>query len=206
MIQRQPIKDLYGLVLTGGKSTRMKQDKAGLDFHGKKQSSFGYELLSNFCEKVFLSNRSEQSQEEGQKGFPQIHDKPLYLNSGPIAGILSAMQEYPQVGWLILACDLPFINQSTIDYLLQHRNPEKHATAFLSAHDGLPEPLCAIYEPHAQRDLLAYYREGKSCPRKFLIHSQVELLKLPDKMALDNINLPEELEVARKILKKKKGS
>ena len=62
------------------------------------------------------------------------------------------------------------------------------ATAFRSAHDGLPEPLCAIYEPRSNDALERYAAAGRNCPRKFLIESAATLVDLPDARALDNIN------------------
>ena len=70
------------------------------------------------------------------------------------------------------------------------------ATAYRSAHDGLPEPLCAIWEPVAREPVLAYIASGKQCPRKFLINSDTKLLDLPERQALDNVNTVEEFEVA----------
>ena len=178
----------------------MKRDKASLEYHGKKQSAAAFELLSNFCEKVFISNRQDQSKEQGQRDFPQIHDLPIYESIGPLAGILSAMTEHSGIPWLVLACDLPFVDQTTLKYLIDHRNPKKIATAFISTSDNLPEPLCAIYEPRAKELLLSSFKDGKICPRKFLINSKVELLKQPNPKALDNINTPEEYENAKKTL------
>ena len=201
-MKKSVVKKLYGLVLVGGKSTRMKTDKAFLEFHGKIQSVYCYELLSEYCEKVFMSNRKDQREDTGQKGFPQIHDQEPFLGIGPLGGILSAMTTYPDVSWIVLACDLPFVTEKTIHWLIDNRDPAKQATAYQSTHDGLPEPLCAIYESHALKDLLAYFQNQKTCPRKFLINSNVELLKQTDTISLDNINNPEEYRNALKILKK----
>jgi len=66
------------------------------------------------------------------------------------------------------------------------------ATAYRSAHDGLPEPLCAIWEPGAAAALESYQAGGGHCPRKFLIRHAVRLLEPQDRRALDNINTPEE--------------
>ena len=51
---------LYGLVLTGGYSTRMKRDKFLLNYRGKSQLEYCHELLSQFCSKTFISSRQEQ--------------------------------------------------------------------------------------------------------------------------------------------------
>lgn len=184
--------DLYGLVLVGGKSTRMKQEKAALKYHGQEQSVYCFNLLERFCPKVFLSNRREQKEFKGQKDLPQIHDTVPFLDIGPLGGILSAMKKYPKASWLVLACDLPFIDKNILQYLIDHRNPAKIATAFRSTRGGLPEPLCAIYESHGQKKLKEFLKQGIRCPRKILINSDRQLLTSPFKKALDNINYLEE--------------
>jgi molybdopterin-guanine dinucleotide biosynthesis protein A len=80
--------------------------------------------------------------------------------------------------------------------LLRERDPTALATAFRSAHDGLPEPLCAIWEPAAAAALTAYQADGGRCPRKFLIRHAAPLLEPLDRHALDNINTPEEYTAA----------
>ena len=57
---------------------------------------------------------------------------------------------------------------------------------------GLPEPLCAIWEPAAREPVLAYVAAGKQCPRKFLINADALILDLPDGRALDNVNTADE--------------
>ena len=200
---QKPHTSFYGLILTGGKSTRMQQDKSLLNYHGKTQVEFCYELLQNFCDKIFISNRKEQSELAGHKGLPQIHDDEDYLNIGPLAGILSAMKKYPKALWLVLACDLPYVTSKAIQRLIEHRNPKCLATAYKSVHDGLPEPLCAIYEPKFRLTILKFLKNKIYCPRKIMINSKVKLLDQTDSNALDNINNPEELKNALRILNPK---
>ena len=187
---------LAGLVLGGGQSRRMGRDKALLEYHGKPQLTAACELLENFCEDVFLSLRADQD----PMGRPVIQDR--FLDFGPAGGILSAMHTHPERAWLVVACDLPFLDHGTLEYLLQHRAPAKGATAYRSSHDGLPEPLCAIWEPEMRPVLHRFLGEGIQCPRKALIKSGVRLLQLPQPQALDNVNHPEEYEEARRRLGK----
>src|SRR3990167_6557980 len=140
----------YGLVLIGGKSTRMRTDKANLKYHEKAQAVYCCELLKNFCEKVFVSCRKDQSLNEELKKYSTISDLPEFTDIGPLGGMLSAMTKFPNVPWIMLACDLPFVNEDALRILLKERNPKKIATAFISRYDQLPEPLCAIYESPAQ--------------------------------------------------------
>lgn len=191
---------LFGLVLAGGASTRMQRDKAALAYHGASQLRWAFDLLSQVCTATFVSVRPDQREEPTRAGFPQIVDR--QPGTGPIAGITAALQEHPKAAWLVLACDLPFLTQQTLQHLIERRNPRAVATAYRSSHDGLPEPLCAIWEPSAREPLLAYIAGGKQCPRKFLINSNASLLDPIDARALDNVNTPEELSAATSVLGK----
>jgi molybdenum cofactor guanylyltransferase len=182
-----PPAPLYGLVLAGGRSTRMQRDKAAIEYQaGETQLDAAVKLLTPRVERVFVSVRAEQSGERARAGYAQIVDRGDV--EGPIAGISAALAEHPQVAWLVLACDLPFLDGRTLDTLIAARNPSRAATAFKSAHDALPEPLCAIYEPRARELLAAHVAAGGNCPRKFLIRSPVWLLEQPNPRALDNVN------------------
>lgn len=178
----------------------MNTDKASLAFHGKTQSLYCFELLGQFCEKVFFSSRKEQEGREELKNLAHIYDHPDFNGAGPLAGILSAFKQFPQSPWLVLACDLPFVDFDTIKYLIENRNLEKTATAYHSAHDGLPEPLCAIFEPQSYPLLIEDFHNNKLCPRKFLIHHEPQMVNLKNKMALDNVNSPDELAQAVKLI------
>jgi molybdopterin-guanine dinucleotide biosynthesis protein A len=181
---------VYGLVLAGGRSTRMQRDKATLSYHGRTQLEWAMSLLEPHVERAFVSVRPEQNDDPIRARFAQIVD--TRDNLGPIAGILAAQAQHPDVAWLVLACDLPFLDGATLEYLLAVRRPESPATAFRSSHDGLPEPLCAIYEPSSREAIAAHVASGKQCPRKFLINASAHLVDEPNPRALDNINTPEE--------------
>jgi len=180
---------VFGLILAGGHSRRMGQDKAYLKFHGRPQIEYVYDLLQKYCLKVFLSKREDQ---KAFKQFDFINDASEFSNHGPLGGILSAMKMYPNADWLVIACDLPFITDETIQTLLALRDPQKIATAFISTQDGLPEPLCAVWEGHSYQSVLNSFNEGIHCPRKILMKSDAHLLKPNNSQWLDNINTPQE--------------
>lgn len=190
-----PAPALFGLVLAGGASSRMQRDKAALVYHGKPQLQWAYELLTEVCAATFISVRPDQRDEPARAGLPQIVDRQPGI--GPIAGISAALHQHPKAAWLIVACDLPFLTRELLQDLVAHREPQRVATAYRSAHDSLPEPLCAIWEPAARESLQAYIDADKRCPRKFLISADTLLLDLPYASALDNVNTPQELVAAQ---------
>lgn len=188
---------LFGLVLAGGESRRMGRDKAALQLHGRAQVDWAFDLLSRHCAQVFVSVRPGQQGDPARTSHPIIVDQ--HEGAGPIAGIAAAQAAHPDAAWLVVACDLPFLGDATLEALIAGRG-DLAVTAFRSTHDGLPEPLCAIYEPQTRAAIEAAIASGKHCPRKFIIQSGVPLLEQPDPAALDNVNTPDDLNRAQRRL------
>lgn len=195
MAARSSEKSLYGLVLAGGKSRRMGQDKARLRRGGQSQLAYIAQLLEPLVDRVFVSTRADQMEEPERRRFDQIIDR--YQDMGPVAGILSAMDEHPDTDWLVVACDLPNIDASTVSYLLEHRSQDQPFSAYRSSHDGLPEPLCAVYTSGSAGIVRGLVADGVHCPRKILIRSDTLLLEQPDPHSLDNVNTPDDLKNSR---------
>ena len=180
---------LYGLVLGGGRSSRMRTDKASLQYHGKPQTEHCLDLLAAHCAQSFLSCRADQTDQPGFAGLPQIHDS--FLDMGPLGGILSALKAHRNAAFLVIACDLPFLDAESLAFLAGGRDPFKIATAFAGPQGGLPEPLCAIYEPRCYPRALQLLGQGLSCPRKVILNSSSRILPAPNPRALHNANDPE---------------
>jgi molybdopterin-guanine dinucleotide biosynthesis protein A len=184
---------LTGLVLAGGKSTRMHTDKTRLNYHGKPQHLYLYELIEHYCDRVFLSCREEQ-ENEIPENYDTITD--TFLEMGPFGALLSAFRQQPNSAWLTVACDLPLLSSQTLQTLVDSRNPSKIATAFRNPKSDFPEPLITIWEPKSYQVLLQFLGMGCSCPRKVLINADIEILEAPDAQELMNANTPQEYERA----------
>jgi len=186
---------LYGLLLSGGRSKRMQRDKAGIEYAGQPQLLRAMQLLEPLVARAFVSVRADQLHDPQRAAFECIVDE--LADSGPIGGIHAALRAHPQAAWLVLACDLPFLDAATLQQLIAARDPQRVATAFRSSHDGQPEPLCAIYEPGAAAAIDAWLATSKQCPRGMLAHADVALLTLRAPQALDNVNSAAEYAAAR---------
>jgi len=198
--------ELYGLILAGGFSKRMNRDKANLiyPFHGKPQWEVTAECIRPFCKEVFLSIREGQHLDGlGDGSSETLVDRGL--SQGPFSGFLSAMERVPGQALLVVACDLPLLDESILRTMIEHRGAAD-ALAFRSSSDGLPEPLCALYEPAMLEVCRTATNDGARCPRKLLMQnaSSVQLLELPVKEALDNANTPEYFDRLCRRLEQKK--
>ncbi len=182
---------VFGLVLAGGQSRRMGEDKALLKRDGKSQLAHVVSMLDALLPRVFVSVRADQVDEPERARFSRIVDR--YDDMGPVAGILSALEEHPGADWLVVACDLPNIDVETITYLLDNIDGERPFTAYRSSYNDLPEPLCAVYRQGSASIIRGFTDDGLKCPRKMLIRSDTCLLRQPDPRSLDNVNTPADL-------------
>ncbi len=185
---------VYGLVMAGGQSTRMGMDKSALDFHGKPQGVYCAELLGAVLERVCVSVRKGPPEPDVFETLPRIED--AYGEIGPMSGVLSAMDQEPGAAWFVLACDLPYINEQAVRELLDGREPDRMATAFMAS-DGFFEPLCAIYEPGIAPLLRERLAAGRSSLRDVLTDADVRMVCPPEDRMLTNVNTPEDLEEVR---------
>jgi len=191
------------LILAGGRSTRMGQDKASMLYHGLPQWKHLTNLFQRIdVEQTFISCREDQA--ATFEGHPVVTD--TFTGLGPFGAILSGFRQNPDTAWIVVACDLPLLDESTLQYLLQHRKAMALATCFRQpeapegweapkGETGFPEPLITIWEPKSYPVLLQFLAQGISCPRKVLLNTEVQLLHAPDPRTLLNVNTPEEREM-----------
>ncbi len=171
----------------------MGRDKASLTYRGQTEPDRLDPLLRALCRQVFKSVPAGRPPAPGfiVDNTPEI---------GPMGGILSALERHPTAAWLVIACDMPFVNASTLSFLVAGRAPNKLATC-LSGTKG-PEPLCTIYEPAIAAHLRASVAQNQYSPRRVLETLDIQRLTAPNPEALRNVNAPEEYEQARKRLEK----
>ncbi len=178
---------IKGLVLAGGKSTRMGEDKGQIAYHGLAQVDYLIAEFEKLGIEPLVSCRDEQYID-----YKRITD--LFEGLGPFGAIASAFQYDPNVAWLVTACDLPAVNASVFNELISARDASKTATCFYNEETEFPDPLITLWEPKSYMRLMEFLALGYSCPRKVLINSNIKMIKPSSANILKNINTPEERE------------
>ena len=179
---------IYGLVLAGGRSSRMGRDKGLIVYSDKPQREYIADLLRKFCAQVYVSCKTKE--------YIPVDLNPLpdqFELESPLNGILSAFKKNESVAWLTVPVDMPYVDEAALAYLLNHRDTNKMATCFVDSDGKHPEPLLALWEARAAAPLKKYYESGGISPREFLKQQDILLLHPPDKRIYQNINTPDEL-------------
>lgn len=187
------VNSINGLILVGGRSTRMGEDKSQLVYHGKPQREHLTDLLKPYCSVVFWSVNVAQAAELTDSEQLRIVD--AFDLPGPLNGILSAFAYDPEAAWFVVACDMPLLTVRSLDTLVKGHNVAKLATVFYDSDGQLPEPLVGIYEPAFFPIIQQAVTNGVYSPRQLLLQNDIQLLTPPDVRELTNINDPKAREV-----------
>src|SRR5690348_75343 len=144
-----PVNKLYGVVLCGGKSSRMGSDKGLLQCGERTWSEMALENLRPYCTRVVLSVNQSQVPAYGRK-FSQgmlMQDDPDILKqyAGPVAGVLTARGKFPGGDLLVLACDMPDMDTACLRELVEAYRRYPHHSCYAYQGADFFEPLCAIY-------------------------------------------------------------
>jgi len=127
-----------GILLAGGKSSRMKTEKAFLEMDGQPLVERSLEVLQNvFSEVIISSNKPELF---ARYEVPIIKDE--LLNLGPIEGLYQGLKAASYDNVFFVACDMPFLKSDLIRFLA--RWIPDYDIVVPRTHSGL-HPLHAFY-------------------------------------------------------------
>lgn len=202
---------LWGMILAGGRSTRMGQDKAWQRLAPSDPPAWQrlLSMLTPWVERAFVSCQADQAHMLRQDGAWVIVDpRPPEGRSagGPAWAIAHALQLLPEdeeTGLLVLACDLPLLSPSALERLVHQRNPHACASTLCATADA-PEPLIAIWERASLQQLQDFLESGQSCPRQFLRQTNHQPIPVSDPHWLHNANTPQEWAEACRQYRRKK--
>lgn len=146
--------DVTGIILAGGKSSRMGTDKGLQQLCGKPLIYYAIQALSGLCNKIIISTSSNEYKSFGYK---TIADE--IPGIGPMGGIFSALKQSRTEKNLVLSCDLPFVSRELFSHILE--NSEGYQVAVPWQGHQHYEPLCGFY--HASiLDQLSLYIQRKN--------------------------------------------
>ena len=197
--------DVAGVVLAGGLSSRLGQEKALLRVHGREQPDLlcrTHNLLTALLPQCWVACRPGRP----RPGYDCLYDQVAGL--GPFSGVHAALRGAAQQGYaavLALSCDLPFMDDATVRRLLAARDAassDRLLTTFCQTETGFIEALTAIYEVAALPLFDKALAQGERKLSRIIPLERQERIAYSQGEALPffNINYPADLELVRRLL------
>ncbi len=130
--------NVSGLVLAGGRSSRMGQDKGLINFRGAALVEYAINALRPYCSEVLLSANSDI-----YKRFNLKVLKDSYIDYGPLAGIYEGLKNSSNEWVLVTTCDMPNINHQVVEAIVS--NITDDYDCIVAASEKGIQPLVACY-------------------------------------------------------------
>lgn len=177
-------KDISGIILSGGKSSRLGRDKSFIKFGDRTLIEITVGLMKSVFENVIISTNSIN--EYSFLNCPLVEDK--YKNAGPLAGIYSALLNSQSEKNFVISCDVPLMNQQMIEYFIKY---DSNKDIIISKASGYLQPLVGIYKQSVLPIILKLLHQPvnqcNEIKKNISLHS---LIKLANTEIIDITSLP----------------
>ncbi len=184
--------NLLGVILCGGQSSRMGFEKFLANYNGVPQYKYLSSLFDKLNIEIAISIKAHQIElVEGISNL--VVDNEFYDNAGPLTGLLSVHEQYPNKSILLVGCDYPLLKIEHLTLLLNH-SQEFYPVVCYQNKVGFYEPLIAYYSNEALRNLKLFYERGNTSLQQFIKSTNVKRLVLDNSSFLTSVDTPLEHE------------
>ena len=190
------IEDCTALILAGGDSRRMGQDKAMLVLDGRTLLESVTATMQQVFPKVVVSVRQLRAGVD----VPQVFDE--QPASGPLAGLIAGLTQADTPWVFAVACDMPFVTQAVVEYLASCRGGFQAVVPMV---DGHPQPLAAFYAQSALATMRANMAAGDKSLRGMLQKLEVRYVNEAELRECDpklrsffDLDTPQDFQAAKK--------
>ncbi len=146
------MKHLGGIILAGGKSSRMGKDKAFIFFKNKMLIKYSIDLAQTFCGSILISANSGVY---SQFGYQVVKDE--VMGCGPIGGIYSTLKQSESNWNLVVSCDMPLVSQELVDQLISNT---RDYDCIIPLYDRFIEPLVGLYHKSCLGKMESLVQQG----------------------------------------------
>jgi|WetSurMetagenome_2_1015567.scaffolds.fasta_scaffold92131_2 molybdenum cofactor guanylyltransferase len=182
-----------GIVLAGGISSRMGQDKSLMLFHGKPLIGYAIDALLPVCGKVIISSNCSVYDFPGIEVWPD--EFPV---RAPMIGLYSCLKRSLTDWNLVLSCDMPLIDHRLFTFLL---GLTKGYETVIPVHgDNCHEPLCGLYNRSVLECLEQKVQAGQYGMVRFIRSTRCRLVEIDSHQAFysekifSNVNSPSDFD------------
>ncbi len=158
-----------GILLAGGRSSRMGRDKALLPFGSSTLiEHMARKMLPCFREVIIVSARRRQYAVEGT-----VCIEDSIPDAGPLGGLYAGLSAAQHQSAFVTACDMPNFSPELARLLL---NRQEGYDAAIPLYRMRPEPLCAVYSVNLLPSLYEFIRKGGRKMRDFIQTMKVDYI------------------------------
>jgi molybdopterin-guanine dinucleotide biosynthesis protein A len=180
--------DITGIVLAGGKSSRMGSDKGLLKIDNKTFVESVIAAMKPLVNDIIIiSNNSEYD----QFGYHRVEDD--IKDSGPLAGLYSGLKHSDSEFNLVLSCDIPMIRTKILEKLIRADYKNYEVTQIESFNKTMP--LIAVYQKQCMHKCLELLQQGERRLRVAVNQLKTKTILIDSELDsfVKNVNTKEDL-------------
>jgi molybdopterin-guanine dinucleotide biosynthesis protein A len=184
--------DITAVILSGGQATRMNhQDKGLIPFKGKPLIDYvSSTIQKEVCRVLVSANRNLDAYQK----FGEVITDSLPGFQGPLAGVLSALNEVKTQYLLVAPCDAPFINRCLITKLLKHMQ-QSNADICVATDGQRIHPTFALINTNLKDNLSDFLAQGHRKMGLWFKNNDAQAVDFSDCTELFiNLNSPEDFD------------
>lgn len=174
---KNSLKNITGIILAGGKSSRMGTEKGLVKVKGKRLIDHAFDTISKVSNQTIIISNQKYYNGMGVYVFSDV-----YKGKGPAGGIHTGLSHSSTKWNVIVACDMPNLSFEVLLYLLSHLDDDYDAIVPIFHNNK--QPLCALY--------------NRSCLGKlehFILKGELKMMDILSEIKIKVINITEDLEI-----------
>jgi len=186
-------KNITGIILAGGKSSRMGSDKGFVMYKNKAFIQHIIEAIQPLVQEIIIVSNNPDYDIFKLKRVTDIIE-----NAGPLAGVYTGLHYTTTENNLVVSCDVPLINSETLSFLIDEIDEKSDVVQLES--QGKTMPLIALYKKNCKETCYKILQKGERRLRVALSHLTIKTITLEKthEIFTSNINTPIDLSEAEK--------
>ena len=185
-------KEHTGIILAGGKSSRMGEEKGLLLLDHKPFVLHIAEALQPLVKEIIIVSDQE---EYDQFGHRRVED--VFKNTGPVGGLHAGLLSSTTDNNFVISCDVPLITTALLSKLQD--SDEEHFDVIQFKLQDKSMPLIALYKKRCAAICKKQLETGERRLRKLVASLSTKSIPVDEKeyILVSNINTPEDLKNVR---------
>lgn len=172
---------ITGIILAGGKSSRMGMDKGFCALNGKPMIQYAIDVLDQLCDTIIISsNNADYELFE----FPVIPD--IIKDIGPMGGIYSGLKHSKTQHNFFISCDMPMVTVELVQHILSSK---EGFDAVIPTWNNFTEPMCAYYNKNILDNLTELIQKGDYKLQSIIQNLNHRTLEITNKLDFYNDKL-----------------